>query len=206
MNDWFEWKDTHRIERIASPTLRLIAEKFVNANHSYIEWSDRPSRKMYWLLFEDSRIVGVWGLASAFDKPKKISEFMQLHNIQFNELGNNIVYCLNGQKDKNAGTKFLKLLRIDAKQWWNERYGDDLKALQCFVLPPRTGAIYKADNWTLIGQTKGKSLQVRTLTESQAKGVMGVEQRTFASGEVRYLVREYVETTPKLMFVKLIKR
>lgn len=204
MTDWFEWTEKHRIERIVSTFQRSMAEKFVNNYHSYIEWSDRPSRKMYWLLFEDSRLVGVWGLASAFDKPKRISDFMEQNNIQFNEMGNNIVYCLSGHTDKNAGTKYLKRLRYDAKQWWLERYGDDLKSLQCFVLPPRTGAVYKADNWTMIGHTKGKSLQIRTLTKEQAEGVKGVEVRTFSNGQVRYLVREFVNTEPKLIFVKLI--
>ena len=201
---WFLWSTKHRIERITSTEQRVVAKRFVDSNHSYIKWSDRPSRKLYWMLFEDSQIVGVWGLASAFGWPADVKEFMKKNSISFNELGNNIVYCLSGHEDRNAGTKFLKLLRRDAKVWWKERYGDELKALQCFVLPPRSGAMYKADNWSMIGVTAGKSLVMRTLYGKDREGVKGVEVRTFKSGEVKYLLREFVESPKKLIFVRLL--
>ena len=202
---WFLWSEKHRIERITSTEQRVVAKRFVDKNHSYIKWSDRPSRKLYWMLFEDSRIVGVWGLASAFGWPIDVKEFMEKQSISFNELGNNIVYCLSGHEDKNAGTKFLKLLRRDAKVWWKERYGDELKALQCFVLPPRNGAMYKADNWSMIGVTAGKSLTMRTLYGKDREEIKeGVEVRTFKSGEVKYLLREFVESPKKLIFVRLL--
>lgn len=202
---WYLWSKKHRIERITSTEQRVVAKRFVDSNHSYIKWSDRPSRKLYWMLFEDSQVVGVWGLASAFGWPADVKEFMKKHSISFNELGNNIVYCLSGHKDRNAGTKFLKLLRRDAKVWWKERYGDELKALQCFVLPPRSGAMYKADNWSMIGVTAGKSLVMRTLYGKDREELKkGVEVRTFKSGEVKYLLREFVESPKKLIFVRLL--
>jgi len=157
------------------------------------------------MLFEDSRVVGVWGLASAFGWPTTIREFMESNSISFNELGNNIVYCLSGHEDRNAGTKFLKLLRYDARKWWKERYGDELKALQCFVLPPRSGAMYKADNWSMIGMTAGTSLAMRTLYGKDRDEIKdGVEVRTFKSGEVKYLLREFVESPQKMIFVRLL--
>lgn len=205
MTEWFSWDKKHRIERVLTPNQYRLARSFVDKNHSYIRWSDRPSRKLYWHLFEDSKLVGVWGLASAFDRPKTIKKFMKKHSIGFNELGNNIVYCLSGQSDKNAGTKFLKLLRYDAIAWWKKRYDDDLKALQCFVLPPRAGSMYKADNWSVIGMTAGNSQVQRTLYgEERKKITKGVEVRTFKSGEVKYLLREFVKSPKKIIFTRLL--
>ena len=81
---WYLWSKKHRIERITSTEQRVVAKRFVDSNHSYIKWSDRPSRKLYWRLFEDSQVVGVCGLASAFGWPADVKEFMKKHSISFN--------------------------------------------------------------------------------------------------------------------------
>jgi len=130
---------------------------------------------------------------------------MKDHGILFNEMGNNTVYCLSGHEDRNAGTKLLALLRRDAALWWCERYGDTLKALQTFILPPRTGAMYRADNWTQLGQTTGgKTMTMRTLYGANREKHPEAEVRTFKSGEVKYLLREFRDTAPKLMYMKLL--
>lgn len=159
---------------------------------------------MYWLLFEDEVHVGVWGLGSAFSRPKAVSRYMADHTLSFNEVGNNIVYALHGHKDRNAGTKFLKLIRSDAVIWWNERYKDHLKALQTFILPPRTGALYKADNWSHIGDTSGKTMSMRTLYGEERDQHPEAEIRTFQSGEVKYLLRTFREADAKLIFMRLL--
>lgn len=198
-------KGVHRIFRIESKSERRKAEKFVNRNHSYIDWSDRPSRKMYWSLYEDEKMVGVFGLGSAFDKPGDVQSFMKKYGVEFNELGNNIVFCLNGHEDRNAGTKLLSLIRRDAKNWWKERYNDELKAIQTFILPPRTGSVYKADNWKKIGETSGKGTIVsRTLygdDREKYKDSSKVEIREFNNGETKWILREFKETKVKLIFV-----
>ena len=195
----------HVIKRAVCPDSRKRIKSFIDTHHSYIKFADRPSRKLYWELYEDDFLVGAFGLASAFARPKTITSFMKQHTISFNELGNNIVFCLFGQNDKNAGTKFLKLLRHDAKLWWFERYGDVLKAIQTFILPPRTGAVYKADNWTQLGATTGGITQtVRTLYGEEAQKNPKAERRVFKSGEIKYLLREYQTTEPKLIFMRIL--
>lgn len=193
------------IERIVETLKRKTAAEFVNAHHSYIKWADRPSRKMYWALYENGILVGVFGLGSAFARPKPIMKYMSEHSLAFNEVGNNIVYALFGQKDRNAGTRFLKMIRRDAVVWWKERYGDELKALQTFILPPRTGAMYKADNWMQLGSTTGGTTQsCRTLYGEERAKHPEAEIRTFKSGEVKYLLREFRTTEPKLIFMRLL--
>jgi len=137
-------------------------------------------------------MVGVFALGSAFSHLKVIKEYMKDNNLLFNEIANNIVFCLANCNNKNDGTRLLSLVRRDAIKWWYERYGDKLKAFQTFILPPRTGAIYKADNWNKLGVTTGEK-------HPEA------EIRTFKNGEVKYLLREYRETEPKLIFMKLNK-
>jgi len=191
------------IQRATTTALRTQARNFVNAHHSYIKWADRPSRKLYWLLYEQGNLVGVFGLGSAFARPKPVATYMLEQKLQFNEVANNIVYALFGCKDKNAGTRFLRLLRRDGCLWWHERYGDNLKAFQTFILPPRTGALYKADNWKQLGQTTGgKSLTVKTLYGAEREKHPEAEVRTFKSGEIKYLLRTFRDTEPKLIFMR----
>lgn len=148
----------------------------------------------------------MWGLGSAFARPKAVAAYMGKHGCAFNEVGNNIVYCLAGHTDRNAGTKLLRLLRLDAAAWWLERYGDTLKALQTFILPPRNGAVYKADNWEELGETSaGKSMRMVTLYGADRDKHPEAEVRTFKSGEVKYLLREWAESEPKLIFMRLVK-
>jgi hypothetical protein len=191
-----------RIARCVTSDHWTQAADFVNLHHSYIRWADRPSRKLYWNLFIDDIHVGVFGLSSAFVRPKVVMTYMKLHHLSFNNVANNIVYCL-ATDVRNAGTRFLAMCRKDAKVWWKERYGDDLLAFQTFILPPRTGAVYKADNWIHIGRTIGKSKNVRTLYGDERIAHPEAEIRTFKNGEVKYLLHGFSITTPKLIFFRL---
>lgn len=193
----------HSIVRVISKEQRILCKDFINSYHSYIKFADRPSRKMYWLLYEEDRLIGVFALSSAFARPKVISDYMKENDIQFNELANNIVYCLYGNLDKNAGTKLLKLIRKDAIMWWKEKYGDTLKAIQTFILPPRTGAMYKADNWICLGKTSGKTQIVKTLY-GEDRDKLKSEIRTFKNGEIKYLHREFKNTEEKLIFIRKV--
>lgn len=157
-------------------------------------------------------MIGVFALGSAFAKPKTIMNYMEQNNLQFNEVANNIVFCLANQQNKNAGTKLLSLVRKDAIKWWYERYTDRLKAFQTFILPPRTGAVYKADNWEQLGVTTGgKTQTVKTIPKKEYEenkekyDKQNIEIRTFNNGQTRYLIRGFQETEPKLIFMKLNK-
>ena len=190
------------------PTLRM----FVNLHHSYIPWRDRPSRKLYWLLYEDQELVGVWGLMSACWGPTCVKSFMKNRGIEYNQMANNSMYCLSEHRDRNAGTKFLKLLRRDAVLWWAERYGDSLKALQTFILPPKTGAIYKADNWIMLGKTTGSYDSFKTVPKGEVESYKerGLKVREWiAKGEnglpyTKYVVNTQIKTEPKLIFSRVL--
>ena len=178
---------------------------FIDNYHSYIKYSDRPSRKLYWLLYEENVIIGVFGLASAFSHSRHVKEYMERHKISFNEIANNIVFCMYGHKDQNAGTKLLSMIRKDAILWWNERYGDYLKAFQTFILPPRIGAVYKADNWEFIGETTGQSQKTKNIRPKDLDKYPNAQKKIFGDGRIEYCI--YIENNveKKLIFMKLNK-
>ena len=72
----------------------------------------------------------------------------------FNSFANNWRFCMR-EHIKNAGTQILKQLRSLAPIEWKKKYGNDLKHIITFVGGDRDGAVYKADNWSLIGKTAG---------------------------------------------------
>lgn len=144
-------------------------------------------------------------MASAYTFPKSVKEYMTKYNLQFNDVANNIVYCLTNHKNKNAGTKLLKLCRQDAIKWWHERYGDILKAFQTFILPPRTGAVYKADNWEEIGRTTGSSQKTKNIRPNDIEKYDNVQKTTFSDGRVEYCVRLKNKVDPKIIFMKINK-
>ena len=47
------------------------------------------------------------------------------------------------------------MVRNSCQQVWKDKYGDDLQHLLTFVAGGNTGAVYKADNWEVIGETAG---------------------------------------------------
>jgi len=62
----------------------------------------------------------------------------------------------------NLGTKVLKLFRNTIYEEYVKQYGK-LIGFITFVEPPRTGAMYKADNWQYLGETQGKTVQKRNM-------------------------------------------
>lgn len=75
---------------------------------------------------------------------------------------NNTVYRLerpSGLTNKNAGTMILSRFRLFAEDVWYQKYGDVAVGWETYVgrSECRTGAVYKADNWTYLGDTKGIS-------------------------------------------------
>lgn len=206
---------THKIVRTTNGD--SLGKAYIDAYHSYIQWNLRPSRQIYWDLFENGLLVGSFGFGSGLPFGESVAQYMESCGCEFNELVNNIVYCLNGHQDKNAGTKFLKMCRIDALHWWYEKYGDILKCYQTFIEPPRTGAMYKADNWEYLGMTKGhkwtqvavptKEAEAMTEEERKAKHIQLFKTRIIGGKDeyqTTYVIRQFSESTPKLIFMKSV--
>jgi hypothetical protein len=71
---------------------------------------------------------------------------------------NNVVFRLECH-EKNLGTRVLAKFRRVSAQLWKSLYGVDVIGFETFVIENerRKGSMYKADNWTYLGETKGST-------------------------------------------------
>lgn len=138
---------------------KLIAKKIVETYHSYIPHYKSVGRRIDYLIYYEKEIIGMIGIGSSTYPPcKDILNYLNITKKQykqlFNSFANNWRFCFKKQI-YNAGTQVLKLLRNRIKLDWRNKYGDELNYLITFVGGSHNGAVYKADNWFMIGQTAG---------------------------------------------------
>ena len=140
-------------------TVKYIIENF----HSYVPTNASVGRRIDWLIYENDSFgaepVGMIGIGSSvYPPPKDILRTMNVtkdeYRTIFNSIGNNWRFCMS-KSIPNAGTQILKQLRELAPAAWKLKYGDDLKVLITFVAGGNNGAVYLADNWSVIGKTAG---------------------------------------------------
>jgi len=73
--------------------------------------------------------------------------------------------------EKNLATRVMKLARNTIKQDYKDKYGDTLLGIVTFVEPPRTGALYKADNWDYLGLSQGIRMRRTEFDKIFTKGI-----------------------------------
>lgn len=100
---------------------------------------------------------------------------------------NNVVFRLEVH-ERNLATQTLALWRRTIANDWETRYGVKVAGFETFVIeePYRKGALYRADNWTLLGETAG-----RTKIHEEAAGL---KAKT-----------EWGDTSIKLIFARKVK-
>ena len=138
---------------------RDMCRSFIEQHHSYVPSYKSVGRRIDWLVNYEGRFVGMIGIGSATYPPcKDVLLYLRLskqeYREQFNSFANNWRFCL-AVSIKNLGTQVLKHLRAEAPRAWGDKYGDSLKYLMTFVGGGNSGAVYKADNWMLVGRTAG---------------------------------------------------
>ena len=136
-----------------------LARKIVETHHSYVPSWDSVGRRIDWFILVKGKIVGVIGIGSSTYPPckdilKRLNMDKQGYKDIFNNIANNWRYCLS-VSIPNLGTQVLREVRKIAPYAWKMKYGDELKYLITFVGGGNSGAIYKADNWEMIGYTSG---------------------------------------------------
>jgi hypothetical protein len=147
-------------------------------------------RQLFYKIYEDDEFVGaIAGGSATLHLPNRNEFFGDKYYI--NGVINNIFFHLGEHKDKNLGTKVLKLFRLQIIKDWEDRYHDKVIGFETLVELPRNGAIYKADNWTLVGTTKGYT----------CKRIGGETQTEKWSGK---RVWDTKNLKPKLVFCKLV--
>lgn len=121
-------------------------------------------RTINYLIIFKGHVVGIIGGNSPPYAIKAVDEFF---GITKENRGDMLVQFFNNEVFRiihsypNLATMILKEFRHQVRQDYMSRYNCPLIGLITFVEPPRTGAIYKADNWTSLGKTKGFSTKRR---------------------------------------------
>jgi len=143
-------------------------------------------RSINFLIYRYGKPIGIIGFASPPFGYRKFPDYFGIDMTKkedFNRILNNNVFRVV-HTERNLGTQILKLARREVKRLYKEKYGDDLIGLVTFVEPPRTGAVYKADNWEYLGMTqgvevrrKGKNRSISELKEGKPKHIFGYKYR-----------------------------
>jgi hypothetical protein len=140
-----------------------IVKNIIEKYHSYVPSNASVGRRIDWLIYEDDSFpaqpIGMIGIGSSvYPPPKDLLNRMGLSKSEykdiFNSVCNNWRFCMV-KSIKNAGTKILKELRKIAPLAWKEKYGDELNHIITFVAGGNNGAVYRADNWEVVGMTAG---------------------------------------------------
>lgn len=140
-------------------------------------------RSINYLIIWKNRIVGIIGGNSPPYSIKTVDIFFGItkenRRMKLRGFFNNDVFRLIIH-DKNLGTKSLKSFRKMLKEDYYKKYGEKIFGLITFVEPPRTGAVYKADNWAYLGMTKGFGTTQRSKRWESRKWVKKKPKHIFA--------------------------
>tara|TARA_A100001201_G_scaffold129616_1_gene115069 strand:- start:35 stop:625 length:591 start_codon:yes stop_codon:yes gene_type:complete len=152
------------IELVTTKEQKQEVKHIIETYHSYVASAASVGRRIDWLIYDTQEgslpeCIGMIGLGSSVYPPpkdllRKVGLSKDEYRLVFNNFANNWRFCLK-KKVPNAGTQILKLVRNSCQRVWKEKYGDDLHHLLTFVAGGNTGAVYKADNWEVIGETAG---------------------------------------------------
>lgn len=152
-------KDLVELLVVTTPEQTACARKIVENYHSYVPSFKSVGRRIDWLIYVNRQLVGMIGIGSATYPPcKDVLRYLGIskdsYRESFNSFANNWRFCMC-ENLPNIGSKILKLLREEAPKEWKLRYGDTLRVLMTFVGGGHNGAVYKADNWAVVGETAG---------------------------------------------------
>ena len=158
-----------------------MVKHIIVKKHSYVPTHRSVGRRIDWLIYNDntfpSECLGMIGIGSSvYPPPKDLLSYVGMtkseYKDNFNSFANNWRYCLT-KSIPNLGSQVLKQLRFHAPIEWNRKYGNFLTHLVTFVGGGKNGAVYKADNWEMIGETAGlpmhKSSSMKWHSKKQLK-------------------------------------
>ena len=154
---------------------KVRLELVKSSNPLYIEYRKKhyiPNRgtvgqQLQYLIFYKGEVVGVIGGASAVYKSAArdaffgLSDEKYLKTRQLNSIVNNNIFKLD-YPVPNLATIILKKWRKQIAKDWEYMYGVEVYGYETFVVEERlwngqtrNGGCYRADNWELVGLTKG---------------------------------------------------
>jgi hypothetical protein len=177
-----------------------------------MRYKDTCNRRLNWNVYsKDGEVLAAVGVNSAILAIQARDRFIgwdsETRRRCLNRVANNYRFALR-RKEKNLGSRILRILSIVARKEWKHRYGDDVVLLETLVKPPWGGTVYKAAGWTFLGMTKGHSFSKAPLKlwqkEDSARGELARRDpkaaiQKYAVGGEHYHVQQ---SEPKKIFVR----
>jgi len=146
-------------------------------NRHYIPNNGCHGQQIHFIVHYRGVIVGIISGASSvyavesrdlffgIPKDRKLKQKRWLPSIV-----NNVVFRLE-YHEKNLATRVLSKWRKVCSHLWHEIYGVEVIGFETFVIETdtRKGTLYKADNWTFLGYTKGSTKRHRGLNNKHTR-------------------------------------
>lgn len=134
----------------------------------YVENRGTHGQQLHYLIKLDGEIVGIISGASSVYAVKCRDDFFGLtkeNKVGLNSIVNNVVFRLENHTP-NLGTRVLSMWRKRVIVDWKAQYGVEVHGFETFIVEEsyRKGAMYKADNWTYLGETFGNTKSHKGLT------------------------------------------
>ena len=154
----------------------------------YITNSGCHGQQLHYLVMIDGRLHGILSGASAVYGVKARDEFFGIakereqRHVQLSSIINNVVYRLE-KAPTNAATQALAKWRRQIAADWEHLYQVKVAGFETFVIEgnqndrseictdrERTGALYRADNWEMLGLTAGNTKSHAAASDSGGMG------------------------------------
>ena len=156
-----------KLELVNSEWQKTSVKRIIEKHHSYVPSARSVGRRIDWLIYHPDYVnalnvpqaVGMIGVGSSvYPPPKDLLSYVGMtksgYKDNFNSFANNWRFCMNTHIP-NAGSQILKQLRHHAPIEWEKKYKNFLTHILTFVGGGNNGAVYRADNWDMVGQTAG---------------------------------------------------
>lgn len=140
----------------SDPAYKRIRDRHYVPNNGCI------GQQLHYLIEDEGEVVGIISGCSSTWGVKPRDEFFGLtaenKSVALPSIINNCVYRLE-KHTMNLATRVLAMWRKQIAHDWSARYSVIVHGFETFVVPSeiRTGALYRADNWTYLGETQGSA-------------------------------------------------
>jgi hypothetical protein len=160
-------------------------------NRHYIPNSGTHGQQIHFLIHYQGKIVGIISGASSVYAVESRDKFFNIpkdkdikQKYYLPAIINNVVFRLE-YHEKNLATQVVAKFRRVIASLWEEIYNVPVIGFETFVIETdtRKGTLYKADNWSFVGYTKGS-------TKKHSKGLKNATNR--------------IETEEKMIYCKWI--
>lgn len=147
-----------RLEKVkrSNPTYQKIRDRHYIPNKGSI------GQQIHYLIYLDNDVVGIISGGSAAYAVSSRDNFFGItkenRKVALNGIVDNTVFRLE-KNLPNLGSQILSIWRKKIAEDWENQYGVSVAGFETFIIENenRKGAMYKADNWEFVGETKGST-------------------------------------------------